>query len=265
MRGIVVLLLLFTATAGAQESIRHNLSIAGGIAHPSEALAISQNPAGMVYNRATKVHLSLEQGLDKGPVGLGGGLLTGSETVGAGAFLRDYNTEPGSVSKIYLFNVGLGVLFNPINSSIGIGASKNLGYRDPLNNTNTCSNWCIDAGLIINPNGDFRVAGNIIQISDSNYLMGAGIATDVSENITLVADGQADSQKSTFVAKPGIGIFIKGIQLTGSYGFRVWGNQEVGMRQGWSAGVSSELLQNVLFEAYMNQFTHYYFSATLYL
>ncbi|MEQ1877951.1 MAG: hypothetical protein ABL958_15015, partial [Bdellovibrionia bacterium] len=209
------------------------------------------------------VHLSLEQGEDRGPVGLGGGLLTGSESVGGGASLRDYNTEPGSVSKIYLFNVGLGVMFTPINASIGIGASKNLGARDPLDSTNSCTNWCIDAGIIFNPLGDFRIAGNVIQLSDSNYLIGAGIAKDASENLTLVVDGQADSQKSTFVAKPGLGIFISGIQLTGSYGFRVWGSEEVGIRQGWSAGVSTDFISNVLLEAYMNQFTYYYFSATL--
>src|SRR5688572_4428563 len=101
MRIAAILLLLFASTARTDEAVRHNLSISGGIAHPSSSLAISQNPAGMIYGKATKVHLSLEQGEDKGPVGLGGGILAGSESVGGGAYLRDYNTEPGSVSKIY--------------------------------------------------------------------------------------------------------------------------------------------------------------------
>lgn len=265
MRFAAILILFFVSTTLADEAVKHNLSISGGIAHPSTALAISQNPAGLIYGKATKVHLSLEQGEDKGPAGLGGGILSGSESVGGGAYLRDYNTDPGSVSKIYLFNIGLGVMFSPINSAIGIGTSKNLGSRDPIDTTNSCSNWCVDAGLIVNPNGDFRIAGNVVQLSDSNYLIGGGIAADASENITFVIDAQANSQKSTLVAKPGIGIFISGIQLTGSYGFRAWGTQEAGMRQGWSGGISTEFIPNMLLEAYMNQFTHYYFSATLQL
>jgi hypothetical protein len=249
--------------ASGDEALRHNLSIAGGIAHPSESLAISQNPAGLIYPAKLKTHFSMEQGRDQGPVGFGGGLLLGTETVGGGIYLRDYNTDPASVSKIYLFDVGLGVLFEPLNAAIGIGASKTLGRRDPMTDLNSCSNWCIDAGILFNPRGPTRIATNVIQISDSNYLLGGGVARDVSEQLSFVLDAQVDTQKATMVFKPGLGIFIDGIQLTGSYGFRAWGSQEAGIRQGWSAGVSTNVLKDVIIEVYLNQFTYYYFGVTL--
>jgi hypothetical protein len=260
---IVWLFLLFTSVALSDDGVKHNLSIAGGIAHPSNSLAISQNPAGLIYPAKLKTHLSIEQGRDQGPVGLGGGLLMGTETVGGGVFLRDYNTDPASVSKLYLFNIGLGVLLEPINAAIGLGTSKTLGRRDPMNDTNSCSNWCIDAGIIFNPREQTRIAANIVQLSDSNYLMGGGFARDLTEQLTFAFDAQVDTQKSTMVFKPGIGIFIEGIQLTGSYGFRAWGSQEAGIRQGWSAGLSASFLKDIVLEAYLNQFTYYYFGATL--
>lgn len=263
MRFVLLLALFAAFRANAQEGLHHNLSIAGGIAHPSESLALSQNPAGLVYTKATRVHLSLEQGRDQGPVGLGGGLLGGTETVGGGIFLRDYNTEPGSVSRIYLFNMGLGVMVSPLNLAFGIAATKTLGKRDPLDSTNSCTNWCVDAGVLFNPAGAFRFAANVTQLSDSNYLVGGGVATDATQELVLVADAQTDTQKGTMVVKPGLGIFIQGIQVTGSYGFRLWGNREAGIRQGWGAGLSANFIQNVLLEFYMNQFTHYYFGATL--
>jgi hypothetical protein len=264
MRSLFVFItLLWCSFSFGDDAIRHNLSIAGGIAHPSQALAASQNPAGMIYSRDTKVHFSVEQGRDQGPVGLGGGILMGTEKVGGAAFLRDYNTDPGSVSRIYLFNAALGVQFDPLNTAIGIGASKTLGRRDPMDTTNSCNNWCIDIGAIYNPVGAFRVAGNVIQLSDSNYLLGGGIASDLSGELTGVIDAQLNSEKSTMIVKPGLGIFVNGLQLTGAYGFRLWGTQEAGMRQGWCAGLSSNLFENMLFEVYLNQFTYYYISATL--
>ncbi|HEX4924646.1 MAG TPA: hypothetical protein VFV50_11190 [Bdellovibrionales bacterium] len=256
-------LFLSSSFVNAQEGVHHNLSIAGGIAHPSDSLALSQNPAGLIYGKSTRVHLSLEQGRDQGPVGLGGGMIAGTETVGGAVFLRDYNTEPGSVSRIYLFNLGMGVTVSPLNLAFGIAASKTLGKRDPLDSTNSCTNWCVDAGVIYNPAGAFRVAANLTQLSDSNYLLGGGVAYDATQELVLVADAQTDTQKNTMVLKPGIGIFIQGIQVTGSYGFRAWGSREAGLRQGWGAGLSASFIQNMLIEFYTNQFTHYYLGATL--
>ncbi len=264
MRLVLFLFLFSPLVSQAQDAIHHNLSLAGGIAHPGRALAISQNPAGLIYNRETKVHVSLAQAQEGDGYGYGGGAFTGSDTVGGGAFIRSYNTEPASAAKIRLLDLGIGAIFSSLDSALGIGVSKNMSMTEPMDSSNSCGQWCLTLGMITSPSSGSRIGLNVVQASDSSFLIGAGWASDYSQNLVAVLDAQMDPQQSTIIAKPGLGIFIQEMQLTASYGVKATGGEgHLLLRKGWSLGLSVEPFRDMVFEAYINQFTHFYLGMTM--
>lgn len=224
------------------------------------SVALSTNPAGLVYTAGTKVQGLAASGGTSNP-GIGAGLVTGSEKIGLGLVYREFGLPKDSPGNLGLLNWGLAVTLDQWNTAIGIGGSKMIKRLDPpIQDDEVCSNFCGDFGFIVNPNGDLRFSGILQQLNDGKHVLGAGIATAISANVEIGADFQHNPKDGNLVGTPFFGFLVDSLEISLGNSFRINGQTENVLREGFNAGVSLKILEGMRLSFYHNIMAQYLFN-----
>ena len=258
------LLALFTAlaappagAAGSGEAT-HLISAGAGIASPSLTSALTENPAGLSYNQGFRLlGAGSTQNSDPGISQLGLGAYFGNGTLG-GAIQLDSDMSSGASGQSFSnrsnLSLGFAADVKSLNTSLGLSCGAALGSSFSLS--------CSDFGAIYNPTGTTRVGVELIT-SGTPTLIGAGIATDASKDVTLALDAGADWNGNGLGLKPGVVVRASSLQLAAGYGFSLDNGATSFITKDISVGLGLDAGKSFHVQAYYNQLAKFYLGAAL--
>ena len=248
----------FTAIGGSRgsdEEQDHFLSLAGGIASPSAMTTLTENPAGLIYNLRTKIHLTAatpDAALNS--FGYSGSFFTGNGYVGAGVGAQSYDYQRSTYAgSIALFSFGVGAFFDSLNVSFGlVGITPGSGTA-----------WGINMGVIYNPKGKARAGATVSQLLDASTVVGLGVAAELNPWADIGIDFVYNVTRPASVIKPELGIHLSGYQMNIGYGFQTVGTPFGGLRQGLSLAFGLNLGSLMLIQLYYNHLAQYMLASTM--
>lgn len=243
---------------GSSSEMNHELSVGAGIASPSYITGLfGENAAGLAYNQTFKIQTHVNAADDQfNPLGYGAGFLAGNGIVGGGLYAQA-GGETGVLSW------GLGAAFDSIDLAIGVNGSYAL-IKNGGSYAGTTNSWGLNAGLIVNPNGKFRVGVNTYGLLNSVDAVGVGLALDPNQWATLVVDSAYTmGGNGTIELKPGFEIHLAMVRLAAAYGFKAAGPGGSVISDGASGGLGFSLGSHVGLQFYYSQLSKYYGGLTI--
>jgi hypothetical protein len=244
MKHLFLLAFLLSSTAWASDiDSARIMSVGSGIASPSKTSALLENPAGLSINERTRI-MGLVRSDDNSfnPLGFGGGIFAGNGQVGAAG-----DIERISDSSTML-NLGLGFEVPSTDFSLGVDLHHELQGGG--------GGWNVDLGAIFNEKGKWRIGAEVFDAFDGGY--GAGIATNLSPDVTFATDASVDKNFNGLTAKPGIGVDLHSFQLTYGYGWHIDKKSTSHIFEGHAAGLGIRLTDSAHLQGYYNQMAKYF-------
>lgn len=236
----------------------HELSIGGGISSPAATTALSENPAGLVYNHQFKI---LAQGASQSnafnPLGLGGLLFLGNGMVGAGLGVQTFSDLGGTPGGIGLLDFGVAADVTSWNFAFGANGRYTLWNTGAPIGTGIGATWDVDAGILYNPRGDIRFGLTAFNVLSGVTAIGAGLAADPSSWATFTLDTAKDPRGSGWALAPALGVHLSSFQITYAYGLTL-SPGSLWLRQGSSLGIGVNFGQLAHLELYYNHLALYY-------
>lgn len=242
-------------TTWAADDTKHSLTAGGGVSSPSRSTALFENPAGLVFNHHSEVHLVSYSGSDSfDPTFFGSGFFSGNGSLGGGIEFSGLSVQEKGKNVSLNLDWGIAASIAPWNLSLGI--SGDHSFRRPVNALGP--GWGLDAGVLFHAKGSPRVGVTAYQVSEGLDMMGLGFAIDLGSSVTFVGDGAYSLDSETLSAKPGLKFFASGFQFSASYGFKVSGSSGSGFPEDLSLGVGFDAGRNLGLELYYNTFAKYF-------
>jgi hypothetical protein len=233
----------------------HWLSVGGGIAHPSATTAITENPAGLIYNSDLRILASSDAGNNSfNPLGANGHFFLGNGAVGGGIGLRNQHTF-NTATDVNL-DFGLAAEINALKLAFGVSGSYRVATLGATGGGGGTPG--LNIGVLINPTGEIHGGLTLFDVLGGVNALGGGIAWDVNSFATLALD--AATTPTAFQAwslKPGLQIHVLQVQLSASYGFALAGGGSW-LRGGGTLGLGVRMGGNLHFQAYYNELNLYY-------
>ncbi len=230
------------------------LSTSGGIASPSVQSALGENPGGLPNNEDSKIDAAVVRGLTNTTWGGGASFFTGNGKVGGGIALQGFNTQANSPGRVALLNYGVGTKIPKINMAFGFNGTTRLFKKGEVQGTGTGTTWCVDTGVIFNPDGDTRIGFAVFQLLAGVDAIAAGIAQKVTNNSMLVLDGAMTNGQKNFIIKPGIKVGLDVFQISTSYGHVLGQKSWTWIRPGLEFGAGVFLGKSFRLYGYVNHF-----------
>ncbi|HAR43365.1 MAG TPA: hypothetical protein DCS07_12170 [Bdellovibrionales bacterium] len=226
-------LLLISAFSGstvlAAVEDAHSLAASAGIALPSSATGVFENPAGLAFNSRFRLTV---QGQFDSPTVLKGGILGGNGSVGGALGISKATDKNGQTDGF----VGLGVRVPSNLIALGVAAFAPL--------SSAVSDPSFNVGALIGV-GNALTLGLLARSIDKGVdEWGAGLKYQASPATYLVLDSAVDSDFNYIAVQPGILIGSNRASLTLSYGFEADGKSGHGsgqLHEGFSAGAGFKL------------------------
>jgi hypothetical protein len=244
MAGVLV---LSTSALASEVDTARALSLAGGIASPSRTSALLQNPAGLTLNERTRILGTLNSDNDNfDPLSYGGGVFLGNGTVGGGAEIQRIDSARTDL------DLGVGFMVSDI--SLGVHLNHDLSASG--------AGWRTDLGAIFNTKGKWRIGAEIFNAFDGVSGFGAGLATNLSSDVTFAVDASTNQDVKGLVVKPAIGVDLKVVQFTYGYGIHVDKNATSFIPEGHALGLGFKLSQSAYLTGYYNQLNKYWLGVT---
>ena len=244
--------LYLNASCFGAEHLDHELSVAAGIASPSETSSVFQNPAGLVFENKTAVSLMTAFPTNSltYPI-LEGGIYTGNGNLGASLGIEK-PTVAGNSSSLYY---GFGFLIPNISSSFGISGTTSFNGGSAFN-----------LGALFGTFEKFRVGATVRDFTSSGREWGIGMNYDFSTDASFVLDASLDNSFGNPWLEPALVLRASSAAFTLGYGFAVTSGNSYYSSQiadGFAAGLSIKFSQNLNFQAYYQQLSHYLFELTI--
>jgi hypothetical protein len=243
------LLLAWSAAAGAAGAPDSSLTLGAGIAAPSVASAFFENPSGLAHATGARL-LGAADTDSTDPLGVVGLLLQGTGSVGAALGLQNFTGigRTGGTSTM----VDWGLAAELPGSRLALGTAGNLSTSGGSSFSD------IALGASINPRGPVRLGVSAFDITSSTWILGAGIADDISPEFSVALDGESDSSWHGLTIKPGMAVRIDKVQLSVGWGLELDDSGRRRIPSGGTIGLGLELSQSLVLQGYYNQFAKYY-------
>jgi len=230
--------------AGSEED--HTVTVSGGIAQPSGATSVFENPAGLAFN--SRFRLTAQAMLDSPPT-LRGGVLMGNGNVGGTAGITR-RTDSSNHSDAFL---GMGIQVPALRFTLGVAAFADV---------NSVSSPSFNIGALID-SGQALTLGVVARSVDNGVgEWGAGLRYKYSGQTYFVLDSTVDSDFGSLALQPGLMLSASPAALTFSYGFgssqrssRLHSQQ---LHEGFSAGASLKLGSTTQCQLYYHHLAELY-------
>lgn len=221
-------------------------SSGAGVSSSSIDRALKENPAILAQNIRSKIFVGTDYLGGDDVLGYRGSFVgtSGMTAFGLGFSSLDVG---GGADQLMVGSAGLAMMFSQLNFSTGVSVHY------PLNVEN--ADLTSDIGLVINPNGGFRLAATAYDIQDGIGLMGAGLTIAPSPTFQVIVDALTNIDGG-LTLKPGLKAGVSSVVFMMAYGVNV----ETGAGGGTDElelGINIGLGQKIALGAYFNRYGRY--------
>ncbi|MCC7440478.1 MAG: hypothetical protein IT285_02530 [Bdellovibrionales bacterium] len=221
-----------SAQAGPGGSYSNQIPVSSGVSHPSyNANSGAQNPAGLAFNRGSRVHADVASSTTSfSDPEFGGDFLFGGGTWGGGLGV---DARPADAGTMLVGTYGLAAHFQGLSTVFG------LGGRTGLSNVEGTE---VNLGLLVGPYSRMSIGFVAYGLVGGVDGYGAGLDFDLGRTAAFTVDVTTGTGLDGFLFKPGLWVGSQKLGLTVSYGFSVGDGPAPGPLGGEEVSIGLNLL-----------------------